>query len=116
MPTVPPETVRSQIEASSSTSSTLAAPPPSIASSSAPGPAIATFLFTSTGPLVRASVPVGSKQIVSPPTAAAIAARSDPGPLSFRLVTSRYCAVRGATGGGTLSSGPAPHSFSTRTR
>jgi hypothetical protein len=56
----------------------------------APGPLIVTPSVISSWPLVRAIVPVTAKSITSAPglaLAAATAARSEPGPVSSRLVT-----------------------------
>src|SRR5262245_2811401 len=54
---------------------------------SAPGPEIVTFLATNNSPLVNPIVPVTAKPIMSPSFASASGWRSEPGPLSFVLVT-----------------------------
>ncbi|PYU02338.1 MAG: hypothetical protein DMG38_00685 [Acidobacteria bacterium] len=60
---------------------------PLIARLEAPGPLIVRFLLIKSSPLVRVMVPVTPKLIVSPDDALAIESRSEPGPLSARLVT-----------------------------
>ena len=55
----------------------------------APGPVIVTFLSTSNSPVVSVIVPVNRawKLIVAPSQTSRSAWRSEPAPLSFRLVT-----------------------------
>src|SRR5262249_49165487 len=57
----------------------------------APGPWIVRFFVTASSPLVSVMVPLtaAGKGMVSPGGAAAIWARSEPAPLSLRLVTVR---------------------------
>src|SRR2546430_15081480 len=53
----------------------------------APGPLMVMFLLITSSPLVRLIAPVTAKLIVSLSCASASAWRSEPGPLSFVLVT-----------------------------
>ena len=81
MATMPPVTLKTRL-----------ALLPLMARLTAPGPAIDNSLLITSSPLVRTMVPVTLKSIVSPGAAEAIACRSEPGPLSSRLVTVRVAA------------------------
>src|SRR5260370_28244634 len=70
------------------TENTRTAPPPPIAKLDAPGPLIVKFVLIASVLLsVIVAGNVRLKLIVSPDAALAIAPRSEPGPLSFVLVT-----------------------------
>lgn len=59
------------------------------------GPVMVRDLSRTNSPLVRRMVPVTLKVIASPDAASVIAWRSEPGPLSFRLVTVNVAACPG---------------------
>jgi len=70
--------------------STRTVPPPSITKLEAPGPVMVMFWVSAGRALSKLMVPVTPNVIVTPPDEAlalVIAARSEPAPLSFRLVT-----------------------------
>src|SRR5262249_30292746 len=65
-----------------------AASPPLTVRVPAPGPSIVRLgTELAISPVVRVMVPLTSNVMISPGTAKATALRSEPGPLSFRLVT-----------------------------
>lgn len=71
---------------------------PLAANWAAPGPWMVRSLSMTNFPVVSVIVPVTLNKIVSPGRAVAIALRSEPGPLSFVLVTVWVAAQQGAKG------------------
>ena len=77
-------------------SNTGPAPPPSMAKLEAPGPVMVMLWVSCGNALSKLMVPVTANVIVTPPDevlALVIAARSEPGPLSARVVTTSDTAV-----------------------
>src|ERR1039458_8667850 len=73
----------------------------------APGPMRVRSLLITSSPLVSVVLPVTAKSMVSAGVASAIAWRSDPGPLSLRLVTVLIPLAQGARAH-TKASAPSP--------